>query len=334
MTWAGRSRSRSLARPVSARTCRTSPSGNVPAITPRLMWSLTRMPAGRPARVRAIVATHPRASASMAQLCPYVNGIGPWKGTARRSRPSCRRSPDAHDYPVPCPDGRPARPAGRGTLARQGRGGLRGPDMTSTPCLSFIHRFEPRTEPGRPPLLLLHGTGGDEGDLLPLGRAVAPRAALLAPRSKVLENGMPRFFRRLAEGVFDEDDVRRRVDELAGFVAEAREAYGLEAPVAVGFSNGANIAAALLLRRPETLAGAALLRAMVPLSDPPPTDLTGKSVLLLSGAADPIVAAENASRLAATLGRAGADVRHRTLPAGHGLSQADVAITKAWIENL
>ena len=206
--------------------------------------------------------------------------------------------------------------------------------MTSTPSLSFVHRFEPGTEPGRPPLLLLHGTGGDEGDLLPLGRAVAPGSALLSPRGKVLENGMPRFFRRLAEGVFDEDDVRRRVDELAGFVAEAREAYGLEAPVAVGFSNGANIAAALLLRRPETLAGAALLRAMVPLSDPPPTDLTGKPVLLLSGAADPIVAAENASRLAATLGRAGADVRHETLPVGHGLSQADVAITKAWLERL
>jgi phospholipase/carboxylesterase len=201
-------------------------------------------------------------------------------------------------------------------------------------ALFFIHRFEPATDAGRPPLLLLHGTGGDEDDLLPLGRMIAPGSALLSPRGKVLEGGMPRFFRRLAEGVFDEEDIRRRADELARFVAEAREAYGLEAPLAVGFSNGANIAAALLLRRPETLAGAALLRAMVPLSDPPPTDLTGKPVLLLSGAADPIVAAENATRLAAMLGRAGADVRHRTLPVGHGLSQADVATTKAWIENL
>jgi phospholipase/carboxylesterase len=203
---------------------------------------------------------------------------------------------------------------------------------SSTPSLSFIHRFEPGTEPGRPPLLLLHGTGGDEGDLLPLGRAVAPGSALLSPRGKVLENGMPRFFHRLAEGVFDEDDVRRRAEELAGFVAEAREAYGLPAPVAVGFSNGANIAAALLLLRPEALAGAALLRAMVPLSDPPPTDLAGKPVLLLSGAADPIVPAENAARLMDTLRKAGADVQHRTLPIGHGLSQADVAITKAWVE--
>jgi phospholipase/carboxylesterase len=206
--------------------------------------------------------------------------------------------------------------------------------MTSTPSLSFIHRFEPGTEPGRLPLLLLHGTGGDEGDLLPLGRAIAPGSALLSPRGKVLENGMPRLFRRLAEGVFDEDDVRRRADELAGFVAKARATYRLPRPIALGFSNGANIAAALLLLRPEALAGAALLRAMVPLADPPAADLTGKPVLLLSGAADPIVPAENAARLATTLGKAGADVQHRTLPVGHGLSQADVTITKAWIEQL
>ena len=206
--------------------------------------------------------------------------------------------------------------------------------MTSAPPLSFMHRFEPGTEPGRPPLLLLHGTGGDEGDLLPLGRAVAPGSALLSPRGKVLENGMPRFFRRLAEGVFDEEDVRRRADELAGFVAEAREAYRLDAPVALGFSNGANIAAALLLLRPEALAGAALLRAMVPLRDRPAADLAGKPVLLLSGAADPIVAAESAARLATALREAGAAVRHETLPVGHGLSQADVAITKAWVGQL
>ena len=139
----------------------------------------------------------------------------------------------------------------------------------SDTALSFTHRFEPAAEPGSPPLLLLHGTGGDEDDLMPLGRALAPGTALLSPRGKVLEAGMPRFFRRLAEGVFDEDDVRRRADELADFITEARAAYSLEAPIAVGFSNGANIAAALLLLRPEALAGAALLRAMTPLSDPP-----------------------------------------------------------------
>ena len=199
-------------------------------------------------------------------------------------------------------------------------------------ALSFVHRFEPATRPGLPPLLLLHGTGGDEHDLLPLGRSLLPGAALLSPRGKVLEQGMPRFFRRLAEGVFDEADVRRRAVELAEFVAEARAAYGLAAPIAVGFSNGANIAAATLLLRPETLAGGALLRAMVPLATPPAADLAGKPVLILSGAMDPIVPAENAARLAAMLEAAGALVDHRTLPASHGLSQADLGLTKSWLE--
>jgi phospholipase/carboxylesterase len=206
--------------------------------------------------------------------------------------------------------------------------------MTTTTDLSFIHRFEPATEPGRPPLLLLHGTGGDETDLLPLGRMIAPASALLSPRGQVLENGAPRFFRRLREGVFDEADVVRRAHELADFVTEARAAYGLAALVAVGFSNGANIAAAVHQLRPEALAGAALLRAMVPLAEPPPVDLTGKPVLILSGAMDPIVPADNAARLAAILMQAGAAVMHQTLPTGHGLSQADVTLTKTWIDQL
>ncbi len=204
--------------------------------------------------------------------------------------------------------------------------------MSTTTHFTFVHRFEPAINPGRPPILLLHGTGGNEADLLPLGRAVAPGAALLLPRGKVLENGMPRFFRRLAECVFDEADVRRRAGELADFVAEARKTYGLPAPIAVGFSNGANIAAAMLLLRPETLAGAALLRGMVPLADPPAASLAGRPVLLLSGAADPIVPAANAARLVAMLENARAAVRHQTLPVGHGLSQSDVTITKAWID--
>jgi phospholipase/carboxylesterase len=198
--------------------------------------------------------------------------------------------------------------------------------------LSFTHRFEPATAPNMAPLLLLHGTGGDENDLLPLGRMVAPGSALLSPRGKVLEAGMPRFFRRLAEGVFDEADVRARAHELADFVAEAREAYGLAAPVALGFSNGANIAAALLWLRPETLAGAVLIRAMVPLAQPPEADLAGKPVLILSGAMDPIVPAENAARLAQQLAAAGADVTHETLPAGHALSQADVRLAREWLD--
>jgi phospholipase/carboxylesterase len=204
--------------------------------------------------------------------------------------------------------------------------------MTITTELSHLHRFIPATASGRPPILLLHGTGGDENDLLPLGQVIAPGAALLSPRGKVLEGGMPRFFRRLAEGVFDEKDVRRRADELADFIAEAREAYRLAAPIGVGFSNGANIAAAVLQLRPEALAGAVLLRAMVPLSDAPNVDLTGKPVLILSGEMDPIVPADNAARLARTLKGAGASVDHRTLPAGHGLSQADVTIIKTWLD--
>ena len=204
----------------------------------------------------------------------------------------------------------------------------------TTSALAFTHRFEPASGPGRPPLLLLHGTGGDEHDLLPLGRAVAPGAALLSPRGKVLEGGMARFFRRLAEGVFDEADVRRRADELADFIAEARTAYDLPAPVALGFSNGANIAAALLLLRPEALAGAALLRAMVPLTDPPAAELDGKPVLILSGTSDPIVPLDNARRLATILTNAGALVRHQTLPAGHNLTQADLAAAKAWLDRL
>jgi phospholipase/carboxylesterase len=200
--------------------------------------------------------------------------------------------------------------------------------------LNFIHRFEPATKLGAPPVLLLHGTGGDENDLLQLGEAVAPGSALLSPRGQVLEQGMPRFFRRMAEGVFDEDDVRRRANDLADFVEKARAQYQLAAPVALGFSNGANIAAAMLMLRPEALSGAILLRAMVPLAQPPRPDLKGKRVLIVSGAQDPIVPADNAARLATQLREAGADVDHRTLPFGHGLSNADTAAANAWMRGI
>ena len=196
--------------------------------------------------------------------------------------------------------------------------------------LSFIHRYEPGTDEKRSPLLLLHGTGGDENDLLGLGRMISPGSALLSPRGKILENGMPRFFRRLAEGVFDEEDVRFRATELADFVAQAREAYGLEAPIAVGFSNGANIAAAMMMLRPEALAGAALLRAMVPLSQTPDVGLAGKRVLMISGAMDPIIPADNSRRLAASLSTFGAEVQHEVLPAGHNLSQTDLQLLVRW----
>ncbi len=198
--------------------------------------------------------------------------------------------------------------------------------------LTFTHRFEPARRPGLASLLLLHGTGGNEDDLVPLGRMVAPDAALLSPRGKVLENGMPRFFRRVQTGIFDEDDVRQRANELADFVEEARKAYSISAPIALGYSNGANIAAAVLLLRPSVLAGAVLLRATLPFVEPPRPELAGKSVLVLSGTSDALISVDGATRLAATLKDAGAKVEHRTLPVGHELSQADVSLARRWLD--
>jgi phospholipase/carboxylesterase len=198
------------------------------------------------------------------------------------------------------------------------------------PELAYIHRFEPGADPTLPPILLLHGTGGDESDLLPLGREIAPGAALLSPRGNVLEGQAPRFFRRFREGLFDEDDVRRRAGELANFVAEARRVYGLAQPFALGYSNGANIAAAVLLLHPKTLAGAILLRAMAPLAEPPKPDLSGVPVLIISGLNDPIAPQSSAEKLAAALAAAGARVERDDLPAGHGLTQADVTRAKAF----
>jgi phospholipase/carboxylesterase len=199
--------------------------------------------------------------------------------------------------------------------------------------LAFVHRFEPGARPDVCPLLLLHGTGGNEDDLLRLGQMVAPGAPLLSPRGKVLERGMPRFFRRLAEGVFDEEDVRARAHELADFIEAARLHYGIAAPVALGFSNGANIAAAVMLLRPEALAGGILLRAMVPLSNAQAASgLAGKAVLIVSGARDPIAPPANGARLKAMLEQAGAQVDHQIVPAGHELSQRDVDLAREWLQ--
>ncbi|MGE5927015.1 MAG: alpha/beta hydrolase [Gemmatimonadota bacterium] len=184
-----------------------------------------------------------------------------------------------------------------------------------------------------PTLLLLHGTGGDENDLLPLGRMLLPGAGLLSPRGNVLENGMPRFFRRLAEGVFDEADLRVRTAELAAFVGSAASAYGFDAStvVAVGFSNGANIAASLLLLSPGTLEGAVLFRAMIPLRPPQPPPLAGVRVLLSEGARDPIVPRAEGEGLAAMLRAGGADVTLEWQDAGHGLVDADISAARAWL---
>lgn len=200
-------------------------------------------------------------------------------------------------------------------------------------ALDFIHRYLPGEAGNSRVLLLLHGTGGNEEDLLPLGREFDPHAALLSPRGKVLENGAPRFFRRFAEGVFDEEDVALRANELADFVTAAASHYGFHPAevIAVGYSNGANVAAAMMLLRPEVLSAALLLRAMVPLSQPPPGDLTGRRVLISAGQADPIVPADGAGKLAELLRARGADVTLAMQPAGHGLVQADLLAAKQWL---
>jgi phospholipase/carboxylesterase len=199
--------------------------------------------------------------------------------------------------------------------------------------LGFVHRFVPAEALGRTPLLLLHGTGGDESDLIPLGLQLSPGAALLSPRGQVSENGAPRFFRRRAEGVFDIDDLNARTSELADFVARARKGYALDKPVAVGFSNGGNIAWSLLFNHPETLKGAILIRAMLPFEPQSLPELKGIPVLMLSGSADPIVPTETRDRLAQALLRAGADVRYETLPASHQLTRQDLAIAADWLRD-
>ena len=196
--------------------------------------------------------------------------------------------------------------------------------------LGFAHRFIPGA-PDRP-VLLLHGTGGDENDLLPLGEMLLPGAARLSPRGKVLENGMPRFFRRLAEGVFDLDDLRARTHELADFVEAADGAYGLgrRRPIAVGFSNGANIAAAMLLLRPAALGGALLIRPMVPLVPDPLPDLRGVPVQINAGHVDPLVPGPQSEALAKLLGDAGAAVDLRWIPGGHALTREDIETGKTF----
>jgi len=191
--------------------------------------------------------------------------------------------------------------------------------------LSYIHHYEPGSAPSAPSLLLLHGTGGNEHDLVPLARQLAPGAALLSPRGDVLEHGHPRFFRRFAEGVFDLTDVEKRTHALADFIAAAAQRYGLDARrlIALGYSNGANIAASLLLLRPESLAGAVLLRPMVVLTPAHVPDLHGKRILISSGDHDPIVPPDHPTRLAETFRSAGAAVDLRTHPAGHNLTAAD-----------
>ena len=203
--------------------------------------------------------------------------------------------------------------------------------MPLTP-LAYLHRFEPGLDSSAPPLLLLHGTGGDENDLVPFARQLSPRSALLSPRGDVLENGQPRFFRRFAEGVFDLPDVERRTHALADFIHAAAQRYCFDQSrlTALGFSNGANIAASLLLLRPESLAAAALLRPMVVLTLTSLPLLAGKRILISSGTRDPIVPPDHPPRLAALFRAAGAEVILHATPASHGLVPADITAAGAF----
>jgi phospholipase/carboxylesterase len=218
--------------------------------------------------------------------------------------------------------------------------------------LGFIHRFMPpkyeesaassATRTSRlevqgktfTTFLLLHGTGGNEEDLLPLAYELDKRAAILSPRGKVLENGIaPRFFRRLAEGVFDLEDLKFRTNELADFVNDASKSYGfdLQRVIAVGYSNGANIAASLLLLRPEILSSAILFRAMVPLVPQTLPDLTKMHIFISSGLYDPIVSRQGAEKLFGLFRNAGANVSLSWQESGHELTMGDIAKAKEWL---
>ena len=212
-----------------------------------------------------------------------------------------------------------------------------GPEDVSGDALGFVHRYVPPNAgaelAGGTTLLLLHGTGGDEDDLLPVGRELLPGAGMLSPRGKVLERGAPRFFRRLAEGVFDQEDLAKRTEELAAFIEAAASTYSLERDgiVAVGFSNGANIATSLLLRRPGLLRAAVLFSPMVPFEPDALPRLDGTAVFIGAGRADPIVAPEQVERLAAMLRESGADVTIHWESGGHAVTRTEVAAAHEWI---
>jgi phospholipase/carboxylesterase len=197
---------------------------------------------------------------------------------------------------------------------------------------AFVHRYEPGS--GAATLLLLHGTGGDEHQLIDLGRRLAPEAALLSPRGQVLEAGVaPRFFARRGVGNLDLDDLRRRGDELSAWIAAMCERYGRDPArvIALGYSNGANIAVELLFRHGGSLRGAALLRPMLPYRPDEPFSLGGTDVLIASGDGDPYSSPQQIDELAELLAAAGAEVEVARQPVGHELTQGDLDAVAAWI---
>lgn len=201
--------------------------------------------------------------------------------------------------------------------------------------LGFAHHFVPGEDSGIT-LLLLHGTGGNEDDLIPLARELAPGAAILSPRGKVSEYGAPRYFRRLAEGIFDMEDLIFRTHELAEFIEAAAEEYGFDRQrlIATGYSNGANIAASLMLLHPGLLRAAVLFRSMVPLEPEVTPDLAGMPVFMAAGTRDQMIQPSNTERLAEMLREAGAEVDLRWRDTGHGLTYEEVAEAKEWLTNI
>ena len=212
-----------------------------------------------------------------------------------------------------------------------------GPEDVGGDALGFVHRFLPRSDAGErsctSTLLLLHGTGGDEEDLLPLGRRLLPGAAMLSPRGNVLEGDRPRFFRRHAEGVLDQEDLARRTDEMATFVERAARTYAFDQAgvIAVGFSNGANLAASLLLRRGPVVRGAVLLSPTLPFEPEHVPSLTGAAVFIGAGLDDPLVPAEQVERLASHLRAGGADVTMHWKQGGHRITPEEVDAARAWL---
>jgi predicted esterase len=202
------------------------------------------------------------------------------------------------------------------------------------PLVTHVHRYLPPQGDDPRTLLLLHGTGGDENDLIQLGQMLAPDAGLLSPRGTVLENGAPRFFKRLAEGVFDLDDLRTRTRDLIAFIAAAAKRYEFDPHHvnAVGFSNGANIAGSVLLTSPDTLSSAILFRPMVPFVPEEPLSLSDKAVFIGAGVSDPIVPKDHPERLADLLRVFGADVTLSWQQGGHALTRGDVSAAYDWLE--
>ncbi len=218
------------------------------------------------------------------------------------------------------------------------KGDGNGPENVSADALGFVHRYLPPSSgpdvAANTTLLLLHGTGGDENDLIPLGRRLLPGAGLLSPRGNVLEHGAARFFRRLADGVLDQTDLERRTHELATFALGATACYALrrDGVIAVGFSNGANIAISLLFRHPGLLHGAILLSPMLPYEPQSLPDLEGTAIFIGAGRADPLVSITQVERLATLLREAGADVTLHWHPDGHTIPEGELAAASAWME--